>query len=1488
MVEISGEISINTVVGTGNTGRLVGNTKTYWGSHGFSVALDLNGNTLEVNSGGGNEPFGASGALSGSGAVIFDTVWDHKISVSGSNTYSGTTLVRRGWVQLANPAGQTALLGPVTVGQSAKAKLVWSASDQIDDTADVSLAITGSLLDLAGASERFDDLTMAAGTLVETGAGGVLNVKTLTVNGVVKPKGTYIAGSGFVTGSGYIDVDDNGPPVIQDPPVPPASPSPGNSLTTVHPATFVKLDWADSSGATSYDVYRWSATDVKPAAPTGNVGVSEYTPGGGVLSLTTYHWQVVAKNTVGDTPGPEWNFTTVARWDISGTIDNPTTWIGAGNTANLIGNATFGWQTSTCLIPATLNAFTLSLNSGGGNFYNYKGSVAGAGGLNIQGVGYTSNNWNTLMKIGGGAGNNYTGPTLALPGTVSLEKTSGNALCGAVTVGSHGDTARLVWMADHQISDASDVSLLFFDVGTGAYAGRGTWLDLNGHADTIHDLNLESGILVKTGAGGVLTTHALTLDDVVMGSGTYTAASHDFITGTGSVVVSTGASSAFDFWATGAKGLSGLSAAFDGDPDKDRIPNGIEFVIGGEPNPANPDSDSSARLPSAACVGENFVFTFTRMHEAAYLNPVVELNDDLSGAWTPALDPGNATIDVTPGEVSDTVTVMIPRGVSPNLFVRLRVGESILPGGIVPRITTSPVGATVVSGEDFTLTASAGGAQQVAWQWYLDGSAIAGATNASYTVTGAISQHQGDYHVVASNALGSSTSAVAHIAITGAPGEAGLNLIPWPLNVLPGEGDLTIVAGARIVATDGSLLDAANVLSAEIAAAHARTLPVVTTAAADGDIVLELDAALTGERHSLVVDTRATVRGRNAFGVSLGTATLLQALRIETGALVCPRVTVDDEPAVAIRALHLDVARQDHSVESLLQAVDLCRLYKVNYLHIHFNDDQAYSFPSAAFPLLNTVTAGRNRKVYTLAEMQQLEAYSVARGVHIMPELEGPGHNALMLAAYPALFKITYPHDPNSTDPSYPKYEPSSSINVAKAEVRAAVRTLIGEMCAVFQSTPYFHLGCDEVDWAWSEYSADFQAVFAEWGFNRANPRDNVHLVFSKFITLARDYAAEFGKQSIVWENGAVTGSPEVPAPTDVLVMPFDSYNPGGFVSAGFKLVNAAWSPLYLVGHIRKPVSSVYAWDRTIFGQYSGENDEYFSHVVAAQHVTGTQLTTFEQEEDMEMMSTRLRLAAMNERTWNPGLGASYANFRERLAHTDALLDSLLSPVRISYAGLDNPDDRVFGTNATVSMSLMPGSAGQPLTIRYTTNRTDVTNASTPYTAPFQVTANGYLRAAAFNASGQRVGRMVRELHRHEMSMVANLAAGKPVTISTGSSAAKAVDLRDSEGWNTNVSATRPAGETLTVDLQGVESLDRIALLFAPIGTYFYRLEISLDAAAWNTVADTSVSGIAGTRAGVTHSFPAAPARYVRITLLPHTGGNGDKSVREIMVTGNG
>jgi hypothetical protein len=69
----------------------------------------------------------------------------------------------------------------------------------------------------------------------------------------------------------------------------------------------VDLDWEDSSGATSYDVYLGTSS---PPPYINTVTESFYDPGplGG---CATYYWKIVAKNDCGEAQGEEWNFSTI-------------------------------------------------------------------------------------------------------------------------------------------------------------------------------------------------------------------------------------------------------------------------------------------------------------------------------------------------------------------------------------------------------------------------------------------------------------------------------------------------------------------------------------------------------------------------------------------------------------------------------------------------------------------------------------------------------------------------------------------------------------------------------------------------------------------------------------------------------------------------------------------------------------------------------------------------------------------------------------------------------------------------------------------------------------------------------------------------------------------------------------------------------------------------------------------------------------------------
>lgn len=94
---------------------------------------------------------------------------------------------------------------------------------------------------------------------------------------------------------------------------------------------------------------------------------------------------------------------------------------------------------------------------------------------------------------------------------------------------------------------------------------------------------------------------------------------------------------------------------------------------------------------------------------------------------------------------------------------------TVNPAAVAPSIVTQPVGITVVSGQTATFTVVASGTAPLSYQWRRDGTAIAGATEATLTLTGVQAVNAGGYTVVVSNALGSVTSAVATLAVSPAP-----------------------------------------------------------------------------------------------------------------------------------------------------------------------------------------------------------------------------------------------------------------------------------------------------------------------------------------------------------------------------------------------------------------------------------------------------------------------------------------------------------------------------------------------------------------------------------------------------------------------------------------------------------------------------------------------------------------------------------------------
>jgi hexosaminidase len=468
-----------------------------------------------------------------------------------------------------------------------------------------------------------------------------------------------------------------------------------------------------------------------------------------------------------------------------------------------------------------------------------------------------------------------------------------------------------------------------------------------------------------------------------------------------------------------------------------------------------------------------------------------------------------------------------------------------------------------------------------------------------------------------------------------------LKLLPFTKTCEPGGGRLTLNTECQIVAADESLIPLANVASEEMRLLFGAKCRVVRDGAENGAITLKIDKRLGSEAYELEVRDGAVVKGGSYKGVVWGLVTLLQSANADSGKVVVPQMKIADRPFAEYRGLVIDLARRWHPIETVKQVVVLAHWYKIGYLQLHFTDNESWTFPSTAYPKL--ATPGRQ---YTLDQLRDLESYAAARGVTILPSLEMPGHSGAVVSALPTLV---------GDDPLVPD---TGALCPGRESTYKYAETLVGEVCDVFRSTPYYHIGGDEVNMsAWAKCKHCI-------GFRKQHDIESDEELYRYFLVRLNDIVKKHGKRMIVWEGFKAKG--KIPVPKDITVMEFESYYelPQNYTAAGYKVINTAWQPLYVVNARKWSPEKILSWD-----MYHWENWVPYSaaygkgiDVPPTPLVIGAQMCAWEQAANIEIPTLRERLAAMSERLWDHKTRRTFADFSARLKSTDSKLTKLLQP----------------------------------------------------------------------------------------------------------------------------------------------------------------------------------------------------------------------------------
>lgn len=587
------------------------------------------------------------------------------------------------------------------------------------------------------------------------------------------------------------------------------------------------------------------------------------------------------------------------------------------------------------------------------------------------------------------------------------------------------------------------------------------------------------------------------------------------------------------------------------------------------------------------------------------------------------------------------------------------------------------------------------------------------------------------------------------LSVTAAPAVADLpRLLPLPVEMAEGKGSLAIGPATVLVAPSGDTgaRNAAERFADLVKRTRGLTLRIQSAAASHA---IAFRHAPTGDAESYrltVTPDGATILAGDDSGLLYGGVTLWQAMTQDAGQgpVAIPAFTVRDAPRFHWRGLMLDSARHFQSPAYVRQLIDWMAANKLNTLHWHLVDDQGWRIEIRKYPRLTDVSAWRIPAgapgapplppvggFYRQTEIREIVAYAGVRGIAIVPEIEMPGHALAAIRAYPRLGTgAAIPPGVESDWGVFPWLYNTDDATFAFLE------DVLSEVMALFPSR-YIHVGGDEAVKDQWKASPAIQARMKALGIADEDALQ------SWFIRRIEAYLRAHGRRLIGWDEILQGGI----AP-DATITSWRGID--GAVAAAKSGHDAVLSPaptLYFdnrqgSGPLEPPGRGTVIDLRTVYAF-----DPAPAAIPADQqhHILGLQANLFTEHVRTEARAAWAffpRASAVAEIGWSPEQGRSFAGFVDRLAPQMARMKSLgLAPAISAFAVNAAVDFDPAANQAKVTLANQAG-----LEIRYTTDGSVPSPASSLYAQPLSLAPPARLRAAAFLRGEAMPGALDRSL----------------------------------------------------------------------------------------------------------------------------------------------